>query len=306
MGSSGSGSAGGGSAATDYPTYMKNQHEIWMGQVSNDMAIARAGGSPFADIEPFDPSEYLNNMMGEGGISIAAEGYDVASFYRSIIAMAFCDDWKDMVDCAVDKIDTAIVDEATADANIDAYADLIDDQLTAEVLPRFEAGMVDINSVISSAFVIGRALIEDGRDKAVVKYGTDLKLQNYKQRNEMITSAVEVMKGMYLQKMEFLRAYIAFSVEANRIGIVSQVEFRNQTADFADRDSRWDLEVYQYGSNIMASIAGGAVSTDRSGPSQSMSALGGALSGAAAGTMIAGPGWGTAIGAGVGFAMSYM
>ncbi len=276
MSGGGSGSAGGGSAS-EYPTYMQDRHGSWLFVVEAMMDDARAGGSPFLAIDPYNPVTEVTNM------NTAVQEYQAI-----VSAMSYCDDWQAMMDCAKTKIDGDIVDEATADANIDAFGNLIDDQITSEVIPRFEAGMADINSVISSAFVIGRALIEDGRDKAVIKYGTDLKLQNYKQRNEMIMTSAESMKALHLQYIENYRVYVALIVEVGRITIVANVEYQNQTADFADRDARWDLEVFQYGSNVMASVSGGTVAPGKASPNQGMSALGGALSGAASGAMIGG------------------
>jgi len=278
MGFGGSGSAGGGSAgsgAVEYPEYMESRHENWLTDVNSYMVLARTAGSPFVGIDPYDPDTDVNEMLAA-----------LLGFSAPVAAMDYGTDWRAMVDAAVAKIDASIIDDTTVNADINAFADMLDDNIDAEAIPRFEAGMVDINSVVSSAFVIGRGLIIDGRNKAVAKYGTELRLQNYRQRNDMIMSSVEIMTKTFIQKLEFLRTYCALTIEIRRIAIVSGTEEANQTADFADRDARWDLETFQYGANMMGSIAGAAVSTGKPGPSQTMSALGGALSGAAAGAMV--------------------
>lgn len=305
MGMGGGGSAGGGSQGSgtvDYPAYMKTRHETWLNEVNSVMVAARAGGSPFFGILPYDPNANLDTMDG------AAD-----EFKTIVLAMSFCDKWGNFIDCAKAKIDGEIVDEATADANIVAFGDLIDDQITSDVLPRFEAGMVDINSVVSSAFVIGRAVIEDGRNKAVAKYGADLKLQNYRHRNEMIMTAAESMKGLYMQYVEFYRVYATLVVEIQRLKIVARTEYENQRIDFTDRDAKWDLETFQYGANVMGAISGASVSTSQYGPGQlKPNPLGGTLSGAAAGAMVGfvsggphGAVIGGAIGAGAGLISSF-
>jgi uncharacterized membrane protein len=57
----------------------------------------------------------------------------------------------------------------------------------------------------------------------------------------------------------------------------------------------WDLEVFQYGGNIMAAIQGGTVGSKPKAASPFQSAIGGAMSGAAAGAMV-----GASMGAGGG------
>jgi len=57
----------------------------------------------------------------------------------------------------------------------DDFGDELDRQIEEVNLPRFERGMQDIGAVMSSAFVIGRAVIEEGRNRDVARFMSDLK-----------------------------------------------------------------------------------------------------------------------------------
>ncbi len=63
----------------------------------------------------------------------------------------------------------------------------------------------------------------------------------------------------------------------------------DQDFNIIDIDARWDMDVYQYGTNLLAGIAGGTVSPGGDAQmSKGQSAIGGALSGAAMGAAIGG------------------
>lgn len=61
-------------------------------------------------------------------------------------------------------------DDVILGADADAFAAVLDDQIDAVVLPKFQRGMQNINAVQSSAFVIGEAVIVAMRDRDVARY----------------------------------------------------------------------------------------------------------------------------------------
>ena len=65
----------------------------------------------------------------------------------------------------LDELIENILDEDRLDDVVTEYSNDLGDRLTAEVLPRFRAGMRDINAVVSSAFVLGQAIIEAANHK---------------------------------------------------------------------------------------------------------------------------------------------
>lgn len=268
------GGGGGGSGAVDYPDYMKT----WHGDALNDggadtltssvtdVINAALGNSPFTGLNAYDPDNDITNML------------------------ASADDMQTLVDLlsngtTLDTLIADILDTTRIDNMVTAYANDLDDRLIATILPRFEAGMRDINAVVSSAFVIGRALIEEEEDRQVAKYGGALYLKGASD------DAIKVI-GM---KLEYQKVVSQLIVDTYRLKIVAKKEEVDENMKIDENDALWDLSLFQYGSNVLGAIGGGTVSPRAKEPSTAQSVLGGALSGAAAGAMVGGP-YGAVIG----------
>ena len=94
-------------------------------------------------------------------------------------------------------------------------------------------------------------------------------------------------------------------VESRRIKIVAKTEEEKYLNEVDVTDALWDLEMLKFGSNLLGAIAGSQTNPGTSGPSKLQSGMGGAMAGAGAGFMIAGPP-GAAWGAAIGFAVGYL
>ena len=88
--------------------------------------------------------------------------------------------------------------------------------------------------------------------------------------------------------VEYQKAIATLGVEVQRLKIVAKKEQTEAEADFDEKDAKWDLEVFQYGANVLASAAGGTVQHPSSSKNnKTVSAIGGAVTGAAVGGMAA-------------------
>jgi len=330
-----SGGGGGGSGVVDYPDYMRTFHEGTlgaggMGVETMTAAIAAAyGASPWAGITAYDPAaDVVAYELTLTNFSNILAGLDDAVDWTAFYALASA------TVAVADIPDTTDVDgitEALIDADVDAFADSLDDEITIKVLPRFQSGMLDINAVSSSAFVLGAAVIEGFRNRELAKHESALRLtaatknadvgvENEKLHLEVdkvnVSKDLEAVKNnlsasdqmirMMLQRISWYEGYMKTSIEGSRIKIVANKEEVDVNMKIAEADGLWDLEVFQHGANLLSAIGGGTATPGAGkGPSQTQSVIGGALSGAAAGSMIM-PGWGTAIGAVLGAASGFM
>lgn len=277
-----SGGGGGGSGVVEYPAYMEAFHVgvlgdgAMAGETVTAALIAAFGASPWTGETSYDPDTELVDML------------------------AAPDTMQTMVDLlssgtGLDALTSAILDHARIDTAVDEYAADLDARLVSEVLPRFEAGMRDINAVSSSAFAIGRALIEENQDRQVAKYSSVVHLKAFSD------DAIQVI-GLKLQYQQSVSTMIA---DVNRIKIIAKKEETDTNLKIDEHDALWDLEVFQHGANVLAAIGGGTANPRTEGPTQMQSVMGGAMSGAVAGSMIS-PGWGTVIGAVLGAGAAYM
>uniref|UniRef100_A0A6M3KTC7 Uncharacterized protein n=1 Tax=viral metagenome TaxID=1070528 RepID=A0A6M3KTC7_9ZZZZ len=284
MGSSGSG-GGGGSGRVDYPDYMKTVHGDWLDQGATDtieasvteIMNAAIGASPFITAVAYNPATPLADAWTA-----------VCAFNTLTDALDHEVDWLSAIAAARSEYDDNVVDTTQIDDDVNAFAQVLEDQLDYIVLPKLKAGYRDANAVLTSAFPIAEAIVRGMGMRDVAKYATDLRLKNHFLRAEWIGKAADRMLINLIERVRFEEAVARVSVEAKRIHIVSSKEQTDQDYAFDEADGKWDLEAFQYGANVLAAIGGGTAQTGRERPSKAQSALGGAMSGAAAGASIGG------------------
>ncbi len=280
MGGSG---GGGNSGKIEYPVYMQTAHSDWLDNTGADsmtssivdlMKIAH-GSSPFSGLTVYDPDTRA---------TVFEDAVD--DFSTFVLAMEPGTDWTTAISTVTSYIDASVLDDTTLDAEVAAHDAIIDARLTDTILPRFQIGMRDINAVVSSSFVIGQSNLEAQAQLDKNKFSADLRLSNYKQRNDMIMNSTKEALNLFIHKAEYFKIANHYLIEAARIKMVMKNEELGQQIEIDEKDTVWDMSVYQYGGNVLASIAGAAAATRGNQPSTAQKALGGALSGAAAGAAI--------------------
>lgn len=261
------GGGGGGSGAVSYPAYMQTIHNDWLDNTGvdtitssmTDIMDAAQGNSPWTGQTAYDPDADVALMVASHGVfqalvTLLSTGTTLDTVVTNILSDTYVDD---------------AVDEYEADANA---------RVTATILPRFQRGMQDINAVVSSAFVIGQANIEAEVARNVNRFSVELHLK---------AASDDALRIVQL-KLEYQRLATATLIEMYRIKIVAKKEENETEMRIDESDALWDLEIFQYGANLLGAIGGGVVNPQGKQPSTAQSMIGGAMSGAAAGAMIAG------------------
>lgn len=274
------GGGGGSSGKIDYPEHVKVAHKDWLDNTGVDtietsmvdVMNAALGASPFAAETAYDPTTLITAMDAkltdlEGVLSPLDEDTD----------------WYNFAIIAKNTIDECIINEASLTAEIAANDAIVNDRINTDTIPRFQAGMRDINAVVSSAFVLGLSNIEAFAQRDKNKFGADLRLDAYRQRNQMIMQGTGQIINLLTQRLSFNQIVAQMTIETKRITYVMKGEEDNTNLEIDEKDARWDLEVFGYGGNLMAAPGGGVVTTGSQKPSKGQSAIGGALAGAAAG-----------------------
>ena len=123
----------------------------------------------------------------------------------------------------------------------------------------------------------------------------EMLLTQTKLRVMATNSGIGEMMKYQLTTVDMNRALATLVTEFNRLKIVASQEYLDRTLDLDVKHALWDMNVYQYGTNVLSGIgAGGQLMPEKMSSAQS--ALGGALSGAALGIQSGNPA-GIAIGA---------
>jgi len=294
MGSSG---GGGSSGKVEYPAYMQTCHGLWLDAAGADVISTSVtasmntalGNSPFTGLLAYAPDTDL--ATAEALITALTVLSPTTLLSDALTQFA-------AVATAVDTIYSAVTVGSRIDAVKTAYSDMVDDEISVKVLPKFRRGMQDINAVQTSSFVIGEALIYAEKTRAVAKFAADIELRAYDKRGDLVVQLVGEQIKFMNARLDFSKTVAHYGTEFTRIKVIAKKEESEANIELTEKDAEWDLRVYQYGSNVMAAISGAAATVNKK-PNSIMSALGGALSGVASGAMLgsAVPGIGTGLGA---------
>jgi hypothetical protein len=280
----------------DYPTYMQTVHSHWLdgtgsiGAGGVELAITQAlAANPFTGLVGYNPTT-----------DVAAMATAIAAFQTIVTAMEANSDYATYNTASAAQVDTVYNPSTYISAKIAAHASTLDTELNTKVYPKYEAGMRDANAVMTSAFAIGRAIIEMDRNDKVDKFASDLELQAVSKRADLIQAATSEMIRIYLQKAEYGRVIMAVQLDKLRIGIAAQQDYLTEGKAIAGDAGRWPLEVYKYGANMLAGISGGTTGSVPVDGNKTARIIGSGLSGAAAGAMIGGAITGSDSGSGYG------
>jgi len=283
MGSAGGG--GSGSGAVEYPAYIEMIHSDWLNhgigvdtidESVTDIMNASLGNSPFVTAAAYDPTTPISEIINAP---------DLLQTLVTLLSNG----------TGLDDLIENVLDETRITDSVTAFSTDLTNKADADIYPRFEAGMRDIGAVMGSAFVIGRANIAEKIVNDVAKYEGELR---YRAWGQDVIQVIDM-------KLRYQQVVSQFIIEANRVKIVASKEQVDTDVKYDEADAVWDLSVFQYGANVMASVAGGTASPAQKQPSTAQSMIGGAMSGAAAGALVgsAVPGIGTLAGAMAGGAL---
>jgi len=285
----------------DYPSYMQNVHHYWLDGTNSGVG---SGGlvkaindalvtNPFTSLSGYNPEDDVSDMSTA-----------VLGFQTSVSSINPVTDYTLYLESAKSLIDNIIPSfNEFIQSRLNEYTNGLDVELLTKVYPRFEAGMRDINAVNSSAFAIGRAIIEIDRTDKVSKFLSDMELQYDQTRLDAIQKATAEMVRLYLQRLEYTRVGAALTLDLKRLSIAAMQDYLTEQKAIAGDAGRWPLEVYKYGANMLAGISGGTTGSVPVDGSKTARIIGSGLSGAAAGAQIGasiagdtGAGWGSLVG----------
>lgn len=174
---------------------------------------------------------------------------------------------------------------SAVDATIASEADILSDDLENEAYPRFEAGMRDMNSVMSSTFVVAKAMMEVGRTKALSRFSSQLRV-----------SLIPVATERWARHLEWNKAVIESYMNILKLYITQKHDINDVNYEFNAKKALWPFTVLDFTRAAIGTMNQPQSETSKvKGGSTGQKMLGGAMSGASAGMMIGGP-----LGAGIG------
>ncbi len=282
MGGSGGGGSGDSETTVRYAPYVEDHHSTFLDLV----ATHRDANIDISPFDGFSEIDYADSFFGAG--------FTISSF-PSLYDMF----GKFMAGLDVEVLFTQILDESINNTAIDnrvsAHAGELSDDIVENANPRFVTGMRDINAVMSSSFIVGKAMIESARVKALSVY--DAKL-----RHAMLPIAAQ----RWISHLEWNKSVVSLYADIMKLYFSAAMDLTNHNYELAVKDALWPFTILEYNRAAIGALQGAhTTTTDAAGASTAQKAIGGAMVGASAGYMVGGP-WGAAIGGAIGLASAFL
>ena len=125
-----------------------------------------------------------------------------------------------------------VVESPQVNSLVAAEAALLDDDIDTNVTPRFELGARDVNSSMSSSFIIGKSVIADARVKSISKFSAELKYN-------LIPIAAEVWKSHLTWNATVIDKYM----EVMKLFFMSKMDVDGYNYNLAAKDKLWPFTV---------------------------------------------------------------
>ena len=196
-----------------------------------------------------------------------------------------------------------IINSAPLQAVISTHAQRLDDDLEQSVYPRFEAGMRNINAIHSTAFAVGRAIIEDTRIRELNSFIGKLELGAFETSIKMWGAHLDWNRSVVSIYSDFVQTYYGVTQIANEYN-----------AAMSAKHTTFNLDIFDYGRSIIGALNGAPAAKGPGAsarPSPLAKGISGAAAGAATGAYIGsafspvGTAIGAVIGGVIGFAAGY-
>ncbi len=214
--------------------------------------------------------------------------------------------WGTILDTVRDEADATVLSDDAIGGAVDAFDTRSRQRMNKEIA-ELRAASADIGSVMSSSFTLGEALIRASSMQRTAEFSSDLERESYRERLAFIGKGVDQAIGVEISREQILNTAsmdmsrimaitlgtrqnaAQLQADINRMKIVARKEETDRELDIDVKSQLWDMKLWEMAGNVLASIAGASTIRKAEGDeSSSYSALGGALSGAAAFGSIAG------------------
>ncbi len=265
------GGGGGGSQPADtsqtirYAPYIETRHANFLATIYNTR-VSIIGSSPF--------SEYTDIIIDD---AFFGAGYTIASF-PSLYDMY----GKFMAGLDIEALWAQIYEDTLESPAINtlvsAESDLLEDEIEENSLPRLQVGMRDINSVMSSSYLVGKSILSDTKTKLVSKFSADLKYQ-----------LIPIAQRRWEAHLDWNKTVVSIYAEIMKLYFSAKIDVDEVNYSMAAKNLLWPFTVLDFERAALGALQGATNSkSDVAGASTASRVIGGALTGAAMGAMVGG------------------
>ncbi|KKM13805.1 hypothetical protein LCGC14_1712520, partial [marine sediment metagenome] len=249
MGKSGGGS---GAGANSWPVHMSNIHHQWLDNWDDDdasrpwaddiypnvaetmaNAMTAVGGNPFTGAVAYSPDLDLSNSQ------------DAIDDFNADLAAG----WTSFLTSSMAGIDATIASPVV----FEGMENVVSDRVRREQnkgLALFNARALDIGAIQTSTYAMALVMQEqDARDR-VYEFITA-------QEERILVARHNLLAQLGVMRMDGARAVADQQGRQTQLQIVSKSEEQGVNQQWENAEATWDLDLFQYGNNVLASMSGG-------------------------------------------------
>lgn len=294
MGSKGGG--GGGTTVVQFAPYIEAMHTDMLAKPGESLAVSVvAAMNTAAGQSPYNVTTVTAEAGFVGTGNLIGSRTALFDLFKTLMQDKDVDSlWTQMYDKTVQGPE---VSEA-----VSAQGALIQDEIDERIMPKFLAGMRDINSVMSSAFIVGKALIADSQVKMVANFSATLKLKQFDAVNER-----------WAKKLAWDTSMVTVYSDLMKLYYTTRFDAESRDIEYKTKHALWNLSLFEYGRSIVGALNGASAASPQNLPSQTAKGIAGAMAGAGAGASVGssiskegGAAYGAAAGGVLGFAAAFL
>jgi len=333
----GGGSSGGSSGKISYPQYMMNWHLTMLNTTRN--LVVEAARGPWPKTYVYDPKVWFglpSNNTAYAALNLY-KAIDVDAVLTAIMAnddfilpASQITDIRTKAEALRAELVPGTAYGPAVQEIIDSHSAKLLQKINAEVLPKVDVGLRDVNAVIGSSFVIAREIAMENYTTEIADFSAKVHIRFWELRHELYKTVEAVWMQASLHASEAALKYTTLRLEKAKLQVSMAAELANAATlaqskygamqtEQAIRNRTWKLDLYDHMNKTLASISGASPVSAKDNQSTAaamfsgavgMGAMGaglGAYLGGAIAPAAAGAAWGTgggpigmAIGAGVG------
>lgn len=301
----GSSGSSGSTGTHDWPTYMKEEHNKMLYDVYN---LVQTAGATIPETYTYDPRVWFGYPTGYSAYGALAlfGSFDVPTTLDAIVAdpnfnLSAAD--MDNLRLKAAALRTELMDgtpyTTAVGEIIDAHAAKLLAKVNADIIPKIEVGMRDLNAVIGSSFVIAKEIALEDYTEEVSDFTAKMHIRFWELRHELYKAAEEGWIQAKLRASELNLKYTALCMEKIKLQVSMAAELANAaflsqskygviSTEKEIRDRSWKLDLYDHMNKTMASISGASPVSSKADQSTASAMFTGGLSMAAMGAGVGG------------------
>lgn len=266
MGSGGSSGGGSSSGKTDWPKELKRSNHVMLHgtrardkfpAVDANKSMMRAilnawDNNPYIGMTVFDPESLLNKVQ---------DRFD--TYIQTVDDIELNAIRNDAITQATTEWDNNLADTTTQESAVSEFRNKVKSQRNKD-LSAFTAPFGDISEVATSQMVIGSALIFNEHERQVTEFTKQLELNNQNKRQDYVRDAINLMINSNFNITQMHGSAAGLQAEVVKLHVGSMAESKEQNNELDVDSAAWELDIYQHGANLLASVSGGTVGKSKS------------------------------------------